>query len=543
MNNIPKNEFLHIKKLKEANLYIEQIKYLIVLIVFILLFFIILVLILFFILKINQNDIIDGIINDINRMTKNKNLINNFKKVATTVKTMFNKNKYIITKISSKNLCLEYDPFTSFEKRLNQSSIDLCKSQNSSHICYKNNINYFNAADGVLCLMKNVVMDPSKWKADGYTYLGPVDSKTRGCPILKKGFFNMKCESRNEFKNFNYIYKTYFNSWNYDYNYDYNTNQKEEELAPGKVVFFISRNQDSPNLYFGGAGIINALAMIYLFKLKPENIQVVFLESMVLNNNDPYYIFYKEVISRGGTPIHIRDLKKLKKKFHISTAIHVPINWDSPCFLSYFRLPICNIPAKAFIFLNNYVDKYLNISNFTEPLKYDNETFYYSKTVTNPNSKKYTKFLTFQWRKAWPKGRKGQGRLVGNGPEIIEKLTEILPKNILVRLVDTASLTLKEQISIMRKTDYFLGVHGAGLFLSVFLPNKSIVHEISLKKKTKNLLFMSSLSGHKTFCDIWDAKVKEIHGSQYVFFDPFNVTQAVVKHMNESNFFNKNFTL
>ena len=82
-----------------------------------------------------------------------------------------------------------------------------------------------------------------------------------------------------------------------------------EELAPGKIVFFFSRNQDSPNIFHGGSEFINALSLIYLLDIKPENIQVVFLESMEIRN-DPLHELYKNIISRGGTPIHIRTLKK-----------------------------------------------------------------------------------------------------------------------------------------------------------------------------------------------------------------------------------------
>ena len=110
------------------------------------------------------------------------------------------------------------------------------------------------------------------------------------------------------------------------------------------MVFFISRNQDSPNLFHGGSEIFNALSMIYLFNLDPKDIQVVFLESIEIpyydedtpNNKDiprdPFYILYKKMLSRGGEPIYI---KNLKKKYKISKAIHVPINWDSPLFIGH----------------------------------------------------------------------------------------------------------------------------------------------------------------------------------------------------------------
>ena len=47
----------------------------------------------------------------------------------------------------------------------------------------------------------------------------------------------------------------------------------------------------------------------------------------------------------------------------------------------------------------------------------------------------------------------------------LEKLDSVLFKEkFLIRLVDTASLSIEEQISLMQKTNYFLGIHGAGMF-------------------------------------------------------------------------------
>ena len=49
--------------------------------------------------------------------------------------------------------------------------------------------------------------------------------------------------------------------------------------------------------------------MMYLLKLNPEDIQIVFLDSITINN-DPFYELYKNLISRGGEPIYIKNLKK-----------------------------------------------------------------------------------------------------------------------------------------------------------------------------------------------------------------------------------------
>ena len=108
--------------------------------------------------------------------------------------------------------------------------------------------------------MENIVLDPSKSNHTNIIYKGPVDEVNQGCPLLSKGFLNMKCKNKRDLENYNNIYKSYFQSWNYTYDND--NNEKLEELAPGKTILFISRNQDSPNLFHGSSELINAISII-----------------------------------------------------------------------------------------------------------------------------------------------------------------------------------------------------------------------------------------------------------------------------------------
>jgi hypothetical protein len=343
--------------------------------------------------------------------------------------------------------------------------------------------------------MENIVLDPSKSKQTNIIYKGPVDKKYRGRPILSKGFLNIKCKNKKELEKYNSIYKSYFQSWNYDYN----NSEKLEELAKGKIIFFISRNQDSPNIFHGISELINSISIMELFHLNPENIQIIFLESMTFNN-DPFYDLYRNIVSRGGEPIYI---KNLKKKYLISNAFHIPINLDSAAFI-HNNFHNCKYSTKTYNLLNDLVNKYMNIPDFKDTFISDNEIYYYPKSVLKNYKSKiiFKKTVTIQWRKAWPKGRKGQQRILANGQEIADKLASILPKNILIRLVDTASFSIVEQIAIMRKTDYLVGIHGAGLCLSIFMPHDSIIHEIVPKKCISVVTLMSSLSGHMTYSDL-----------------------------------------
>ena len=422
------------------------------------------------------------------------------------------------------------DPIYSFNLRLKTEPYILCKSQNTYHICYKNNLTYYWEKNGLLCIMKNFIINPSFWKEDGFIYNGPVNKKTRGSPLISKGFFNIKCNIKNKLDNYNKMYISYLNSWNYKNN---NINFKnEKELFPNKTIFIISRNQDSPNLFHGGSEFISAFAIMKILNLKPENIQILFLESMKLKN-DPYYDLYKIIISGGNEPIHIKDLHS---NYHISNAVHIPINWDSPCFTKCL-IPICRYPSLTYIKLYKSILKYMNSYKFNDSLSYNKEVFYYPKTVKDPNSSIYTKFLTFQWRRPWPKNRKYQDRLLGDGPNLIDKLSKKLPQNILIRLVDTARLSYFEQISIMQKTDYLIAIHGAGLFLSLFLPSTSIVHELKIRNSMNNLYILSILSGHKSYSDIIKSYTKTINFNKYIFFNISELSKKILFYMKINNFF------
>lgn len=94
--------------------------------------------------------------------------------------------------------CDKFDPIYLMGEKFKRKPIIICKNKESSHICFKNSkYDYFNKVSrkkyGVICVIKNFVLDPLKSKQTNYIYKGPVDKINKGAPILLKGFFNMKC--------------------------------------------------------------------------------------------------------------------------------------------------------------------------------------------------------------------------------------------------------------------------------------------------------------------------------------------------------------
>ena len=88
----------------------------------------------------------------------------------------------------------------------------------------------------------------------------------------------------------------------------------------------------------------------------------------------------------------------------------------------------------------------------------------------------------------------------------------------------------------MRKTDYLIGVHGAGLSLSIFMPIHTVLHEILPKKKTRVLVLMSALSGHKIYSDIIKSKFKLINNNDVYFFDKLEFAEIVLNHIKNKFF-------
>lgn len=125
---------------------------------------------------------------------------------------------------------------------------------------------------------------------------------------------------------------------------------------------------------------------------------------------------------------------------------------------------------------------------------------------------------------------------MGNGPKLAELLANNLPDNFLIRLIDTASLPIIQQISIMKNTDYFIGIHGAGLALSIFMPNNSILHEINPYKKNQLLLLMSKLSGHKSYSEIIKNKIINLDTNEFIFFDHLPFIRSILKNMKKNKF-------
>ena len=248
---------------------------------------------------------------------------------------------------------------------------------------------------------------------------------------------------------------------------------------------------------------------------------------------DIFYDLYDKLISKGGKPISLKHLSKTKKKYLIKNSVSIPINTDSPFYLlSRILFPNCCPESLIIQNLKKDVLKYMNISEFHDLLT-ETEIIQYPKSYDN--SKKYTKFITIQNRQVYPKKRKGQFRILANGRELLEALSKEVKPNVLVRLVDTGRMTINEQISLIQKTDYFIGIHGAGLSLILFAKKNTILHEIRRSSENRLLLYMSAFSNHKYYSDYVE-NVKKHEDNEFIYFNVNRFVETVKKRLEENGF-------
>ena len=417
--------------------------------------------------------------------------------------------------------CKLYDGFNKFKLLKESKSYILCNGENNKHICHYQQKFGFEKG-GALCELENVILNPYNFK---YYYKCPNGDFL---PELSDYFFNMKCNEKCKQFSFHPDYGFYFNHWFYDY---YINNEKIEEIGKNKTVLIISAR--SSNIYHGFVVFMNALSTMYIYGLEPENVQLLFIEKCS-PEFDLFYPLYSKLISRGGDIIFFNELAK-NKKYLIKHSINVPQLDDSP-FWIYNSLLYCKYRTPPFKYLLHLIAKYLFIPEFQESLDYNKTVIRYSTNIKNVDDPIYTKFVTIQWRKPFPPGRKNQARLMGNGPDLLDKLQDSMKDNVLVRLVDTAYLSLEDQISLMLKTDYFIGIHGAGIILSSFLPDEAIVHEISVDDYYNSMpLAFSRISGHKSFKDLITGYTSNKNG-EYMYMDSDHFVKTVLSTMEKNNF-------
>jgi len=233
-----------------------------------------------------------------------------------------------------------------------------------------------------------------------------------------------------------------------------------KHLRVGETTYLWPRDADGDNIFHMSADFMNMEVAFRVLGLSGDDVQVVVWDKMPLYS-------YTDMVSRafsGGRPLLNRKSFDRLAKAGAPTALvfeHLVFHLESPAANVHERVTL------------NLADK--------EPMRCRASSLWraYQRRVLCSYGlwgapAPSVPHLTLSIRKRTK--AKNIGRVLVNQEELEDVMRE---GNMLTwQTVNLADMTFAQQLAVMRRTNVYIGVHGAGLMLTMFTAEESILLEI-----------------------------------------------------------------
>lgn len=356
----------------------------------------------------------------------------------------------------------------------------------------------FTGYNRILAKLVNVIIDSSKSEGRrGGENISEVLNQPEHSEYhtLKKGYFNIQCHEK---IGYSFHDKTHLGSW------FESLQTSAEKIDVQKVVkgwTIAVQRYEYVNLYHTMTDYYNAFLVAKVFSMPTGNITILWIDGHPSGTLDiPWKILFGRTIRAG-------DIRKLTMFEKMVWGI---MGYDSP------------------------INKH---SNPTVPYIDEFKTFFLSRYGIDTKDKRQNcnrLNITFIWRRdyvAHPRNPSGSvSRKIKNEDELLSSARKTFQRDNIIG-VQIDLLSMKDQLSIISTTDILVGMHGAGLSHTLFLPNhaglielyptywsNSNIHFKSMAK-WRNLHYLSWINVDST---------KELHG-HYTVVD----TGAIVNLMEQ----------
>ncbi|KAL6080486.1 hypothetical protein QOT17_000125 [Balamuthia mandrillaris] len=241
---------------------------------------------------------------------------------------------------------------------------------------------------------------------------------------------------------------------------------------------YVLMRYDTTNLFHFQEDLMRAFAAFATLNISTVDAQIMLVDGIV---KGPYFEVWQRAFSpRRPLLIPHRDFVKHNEEgeaniycfeklvYHVhggASPLSRNLNWRTDCDH--------NPLMKGYRdFLLDYLDL-----NRIQPLKEDPITI----TVIERRDYENDPYL----------GTKEVDRKIDNHDEFVQLVREKFAECCVVRNLDFATMTFREQLEAIRKTDVLFGVHGAALAHVTFLPSSSTLIEVRLHFPILIVLFLS----------------------------------------------------
>ncbi|XP_014781318.1 uncharacterized protein LOC106877045 [Octopus bimaculoides] len=324
---------------------------------------------------------------------------------------------------------------------------------------------------------KNIVLNPSK----NAEFVQETTDKQWTAPkkiVFSDGYFSVKCKKKPsyEFRGNNHL-----NKW-------FSVTQfqpdiiKTVKIEP-RLTIAIERYEYA-NLFHSMTDFYNAFLMMKIFNSTPAETNILLLD------NHPKGLLISIWYQLFNNVIFAKDIKEPTTYNNLIWSI---MGYNSPLY-PCGKTPI--LSQIAFSILNDWTPLWMYTNSLVSYLSNFKKFFlgqYHIRDYKNLNCQNLS--VLFIWRRDYishihnPSGL--ITRKIKNENELSVTIQNLL-KGHLVRGVQLDKLPVKEQLTLISTTDILIGMHGAALSFSLFLPDHAALLELYPRYwPTTNLHFRS----------------------------------------------------
>ena len=259
-----------------------------------------------------------------------------------------------------------------------------------------------------------------------------------------KGFWKIRCESNVVAADVRFPWFPYLDM---SPDVNYTTPEAMSEINIDNRFTIAITREDYVNLHNFVRQMYNTFLLLMIFKKQPKDVAVLFLDGHPKGILDkPWYDIFGKVTRAGTLPRQVL-YKTLVWGFAESDGGLTDLEADYVPYIEEFR------------------------SFFLHAFRVNNSSVLNCKHVTITIILRRDKVFH-------PRNKQGMvGRKIFNEDELIEDLMKTFP-NACVQAVLMDALPLANQLQIISSTDILIGMHGAGMTHTVFLPRHAAVLEI-----------------------------------------------------------------
>lgn len=295
--------------------------------------------------------------------------------------------------------------------------------------------NKFFGYNNLYARLHNVTIDPAKGQGrSGGENISEVFNQPEDAEYFKlqKGYFALKCPAKIQylFKNKDHL-KTWLDVLDTD-------TETVAKAVKRRWTIAVMRYEYA-NLYHTMTDYYNAFLMTVKFNLDPAETDILFIDGHPKGALDSTWHTLFRSITRAGTITE--------------PVLYTNLIWN---ILGYYS-PLNEHDSPDIPLLESF------------------RQFFLSRHGVNPEKKLSCDNLSvlFLWRRdylAHPRNPSGKvSRKIKNEDELVSSVQDLLPGHD-VRGIQIDKLTMAEQLQMISETDILIGMHGAGLSHTLFLP-------------------------------------------------------------------------